>query len=51
MSKRINVPGNLGSTGDGLIDLLQASVFNCLICPCGFKLGFLVYLFLRGLRM
>lgn len=30
MSKRINVPGNLGTTGDELIDLLQASVFDCL---------------------
>lgn len=30
MSKRMNVPGNLGSPGDELIDLLQASVFDCL---------------------
>jgi hypothetical protein len=30
VSKRINVPGNLGSPGDELIDLLQASVFDCL---------------------
>jgi hypothetical protein len=26
----MNVPGNLGSPGDELIDLLQASVFDCL---------------------